>query len=130
MSGASSAARLVPRPSCAIQAASGTPVDMRTISRAMLVVVTLVLLAAPARAAQYPARSDTDWVYASKRACCDGAIALAQQHSAEACQISGGRPSPMRGGVQRRGFCTWQSTQDASGAILFRCQAEATVPCR
>jgi len=103
---------------------------MKALSRAALVIVTVVLLVVPARAAQYPARSDTDWVYASKRACCDGAIALAQQYSAEACQVSGGRPSPMRGGVQRRGFCTWQSTRDANGAILFRCQAEATVPCR
>jgi len=103
---------------------------MHTISRAALTIVTLVFLVAPAGAAQYPARSDTDWVYASKRACCDGAIALAQQYSAEACHTSGGRPSPMRGGVQLRGFCTWQSAQDANGAVLFRCQAEATVPCR
>jgi len=103
---------------------------MNTISRAALVVVTVVLLVVPAGAAQYPARSDTDWVYASKRACCDGAIALAQQYSAEACHVSGGVPSSLRGGVQRLGFCTWQSTRDANGAVLFRCQAEATVPCR
>jgi len=103
---------------------------MRPILRAALVIAATVLFVAPARAGQYPARSDTDWVYASKRECCDGAIAMAQQYSMEACLTSGGRPSPMRGGVQRRGFCTWQSTQDASGAVLFRCQAEASVPCR
>ena len=90
----------------------------------------LLVAAAGARAAQYPGWGDTGWVYASKRECCDGAIALAQQYSADACRVSGGRPSPMRGGVQRRGFCTWQSTRDTNGAVLFRCQAEATVPCR
>jgi len=103
---------------------------MNTIPPSALAIVMVVLLVAPAGAAQYPARSDTDWVYASKRECCDGAIALAQQYSADACRVSGGRPSPMRGGVQRRGFCTWQSTRDTNGAVLFRCQAEATVPCR
>jgi len=103
---------------------------MRTVLRAALVIATTALLVSPAGAAQYPARSDTDWVYASKRDCCDGAIAMAQQYSMDACRTSGGMPSGMRGGVQRRGFCTWQSTQDASGAVLFRCQAEASAPCR
>ena len=39
------------------------------------------------------------------------------------------QPSP-RGGVQRRGFCSWESTYDEQGAIVFRCHAEASVPCR
>jgi hypothetical protein len=103
---------------------------MRTIPRAPLAIVALVLLAAPVSAGQYPARADTGWVYASKRECCNGAIAMAQEYSAAACRNIGGRPSPMHGGVQRRGFCAWESTRDAGGAILFRCQAEASVPCR
>ena len=108
----------------------GFGLRMRTTTRTLLVIAAIVLLASRASAGQYPARGDTDWVYASKRECCDGAIAMAQNYSAAACLNSGGRPSAMRGGVQRRGFCTWESAVDANGATLFRCQAEATIPCR
>jgi hypothetical protein len=69
-------------------------------------------------------------VYASKRDCCNGAIAMAQQESAAICRDVGSMPSAMHGGVQRRGFCSWEAAQDANGDVLFRCQAEATVPCR
>ena len=103
---------------------------MSTIPRAPLVIAVIVLLVSPAWAGQYPARSDTGWVYASKRECCNGAIAMAQEYSAAACYNVGGVPRPMRGGVQQRGFCTWESMRDTSGAVLFRCQAEASVPCR
>jgi len=89
-----------------------------------------VLAAAPAFGGQYPAYSDTDWVYVSKRECCDGAIAMAREYSAQACINVGGQPSPLRGGVQRRGTCSWQSARDANGATAFRCRGEATVPCR
>ena len=103
---------------------------MTTTTRVSFVIASLALVASVASAAQYPARGDTGWVYAGKRDCCNAAIAMAQENSAAACLTVGGRPNPMRGGVQRRGFCSWQSTSDASGATLFRCQAEATVPCR
>ena len=103
---------------------------MERIAGGLIVTIALVLVALPAPAAQYPARSDTGWVYVSKRECCDGAIAMAQEYSAQACLNVGGKPNPLRGGVQRRGFCSWQSARDANGATAFRCQAEATVPCR
>ena len=80
-------------------------------------------------AGQYPGRGDTGWVDAGKRECCDHAIALAQEDSGNACRLAGGAPNPMRGGIQRRGFCQWESAVD-DGVRYFRCYAEATVPCR
>ena len=103
---------------------------MRRIPQSSLVVVALAFLVSPALAGQYPARSDTGWVYASKRECCNGALAMAQETSVAVCRNVGGVPRPMRGGVQRRGFCEWESTRDTSGEVLFRCRAEASVPCR
>ncbi len=67
---------------------------------------------------------------AGKRDCCNEAIALAEEDSAIACRNVGGMPSPMRGGAQRRGFCSWESRRDDDGVLGFRCQAEATVSCR
>ena len=93
-------------------------------------IVAIVALASQAAAREFSAYGDTGWVYASKRDCCNGAIAIAQNNSMVACQESGGVPSPMRGGVQRRGFCQWESAVDANGATAFHCQAQATVPCR
>lgn len=92
--------------------------------------LAFVAFSADASAGQYPAYGDTGWVYAGKRDCCNEAIAIAQEQSALACRGVGGTPSPMRGGVQRRGFCSWESAQDDDGAVAFRCRAEATVPCR
>ena len=103
---------------------------MNIVTRAALAIGTVAVLASPAAARQYPARSDTGWVYVGKRECCNGSIALAQQMSAQACVDAGGSPSTMRGGVQRRGFCQWESGEDDNGAVVFRCQAEASVPCR
>jgi hypothetical protein len=95
-----------------------------------VVTIAVVLTAGTASAAQYPARSDTGWTHANKRDCCNDAIAQAQQNSALVCQNVGGTPSPLRGGVQRRGYCQWESDVDHDGVTVFRCQAEATVPCR
>ena len=107
---------------------------MRPLTRmtvgGLLLLIPFALLAPRAWGGQYPGWGDTGWVYASKRECCDGAIEIAQRYSVAACLNTGGVPSRMRGGVQRRGFCTWESAQDATGATLFHCQAEATVPCR
>jgi len=89
-----------------------------------------VVTAGTASAGQYPGRGDTGWIDAGKRECCNEAIALAQQDSAMVCRNVGGTPTPLRGGVQRRGFCQWESTVDDDGVTLFRCYAEATIPCR
>src|SRR5215510_3537340 len=78
-----------------------------------------------ARAAQYQGWGDTGWVYASKRDCCNGAIALAQQYSMNACVDSGGVPRPTTG--MQRGSCQWDWTQDGSGNMLYRCYGEAAV---
>ena len=93
-------------------------------------VVMLVAASSVASAAEYPARSDTGWVHTGKRECCNDAVAQAQENSAIVCQNLGGRPAPMRGGVQRRGSCAWESDVDADGVTVFRCQSEAVVPCR
>jgi len=94
---------------------------------------TIALLVVPtshAAAAQYPGYGDTRWIHAGKRDCCNEAIALAQNESAAACRNVGGTPSPTRGGVQRRGFCQWESAVDDDGVTLFRCYAEASIWCR
>ena len=82
----------------------------------------------PRLAAQYPAWGDTGWVYASKRDCCDGAVQIAQEYSAQACYDAGGVPRPTTG--TRRGVCQWDTQRDAWGRTLFRCQAEAALWCR
>jgi hypothetical protein len=102
-----------------------------TTKLALIGAMALILgSAANASAGQYPGRGDTGWINAGKRDCCNEALARAQQDSAVACRTVGGTPSPMRGGVQRRGFCQWESDVDDDGVTFFRCYAEATVPCR
>jgi hypothetical protein len=103
---------------------------IRSATIALSVLAIIALVAGDALAGQYPGRGDTGWVYAGKRECCNEAIALAQNDSANACLLVGGTPRQMRGGVQRRGFCNWESARDDAGATLFRCYAEATVGCR
>lgn len=91
----------------------------------------LIVGTAPhACAGQYAARSDTGWTHTGKRECCNDAIARAQDASAASCENAGGAPAPLRGGVQRRGSCAWQSAVDDDGATLYRCEAEASVWCR
>jgi hypothetical protein len=94
----------------------------------MAIVVALLCGAGTASAAQYPAYSDTGWGYASKRDCCNDAIAAANNNSGEACVASGGVPSPFRG--SQRGSCTWDWMQDTDGYMLYRCYGEAAVWCR
>ena len=91
-------------------------------------IVLLLAAAASAGAAQYPAWGDTGWVYASKRDCCNGAIAIAQEYSANACINSGGVPKPTSG-IQR-GSCQWDWQQDSNGGMLYRCYSESSVWCR
>ncbi len=99
------------------------------VKAAMLAAGLLVGSAARAAAEQYPGWGDTGWVYASKRDCCNGAIALAQEYSAAACVTSGGVPRPMSGGAQR-GSCQWSWMQDNDGSMYYRCYAEAAIWCR
>ena len=99
------------------------------ISR-LAVAAAVVLTTGPlAFGAQYPAWGDSGWVYASKRECCDAAIAIAQDYSAIACTNTGGVPRPPMGGGQR-GTCTSEWMQDGSGGILYRCYGEAALWCR
>jgi hypothetical protein len=79
-------------------------------------------------ASAYAGWGDTGWVYASKRDCCNAAIALAQEASMEACFNVGGMPNPMRGA--RRGTCESTWTQGPEGVLLYRCSSEASVWCR
>jgi hypothetical protein len=81
-----------------------------------------------ARAAQYPGWGDTGWVYASKRECCNAAIDIAAQYSAEACVTSGGVPRAFAGSSQR-GTCSAEWMQ-SEGSVLYRCYGEASVWCR
>ena len=102
---------------------------MRSPRPVVAIAVAGALLAASrVFAAQYPAWGDTGWVYASKRDCCDGAVQIAQEYSAQACYDAGGVPRPTTG--TRRGVCQWDSQRDAWGRTVFRCQAEAALWCR
>jgi hypothetical protein len=105
--------------------------DARTRPAVFVLVATalVILGATPARAAQYPGWGDTGWVYASKRDCCNAAIDIAAQYSAEACVTSGGVPRPFAGASQR-GTCSSEWTQQEDGSVLFRCYGEASVWCR
>ena len=97
--------------------------------RVALAVAALLLVGTGARAAQYPGWGDTGWVYASKRDCCNAAIDIAAQYSAQACATVGGVPRPFAGASQR-GTCTADWTQDQQGNLLYRCYGEAAVWCR
>jgi hypothetical protein len=82
-----------------------------------------------AGAAEYPGWGDTGWVYASRRDCCNAAISIACDYSAQACLQTGGVPNPLRGGAQR-GTCQVQWAKDGTGGTLFRCYGEAAIWCR
>jgi hypothetical protein len=103
---------------------------MQTGARAIggAIAMLLVLGATVARAAQYPGWGDTGWVYASKRDCCNAAIEIAAEYSAQACITSGGVPRPFAGSSQR-GTCSSEWMQ-ADGGMLYRCYGEASVWCR
>jgi len=97
---------------------------------ALVAAVGLLLAGAAARAAQYPGWGDTGWVSASKRDCCNAAIDLAAQYSAQACVAAGGVPRPFAGASQR-GTCSAEWMQDqGGGGLLYRCYGEASVWCR
>jgi hypothetical protein len=80
-------------------------------------------------ATEYPGWGDTGWVYASKRDCCNAAISIAWQYSAQACVTSGGNPISFAGGGQR-GSCNAQWMQGDDGALMYRCYGDASVWCR
>jgi hypothetical protein len=95
----------------------------------VLAVVALVLCAAVVEAAQYPGWGDTGWIYASKRECCNEAIDIAADYSANACTTAGGVPRPFSGASQR-GTCSSEWSQDEDGSMMYRCYGEASVWCR
>src|SRR5690242_4658568 len=95
--------------------ARGRFTPMKTSITLTATIALLAACAVEAAAGQYPGRSDTGWVDAGKRECCNEAIALAQRESATLCRNVGGTPSPMRGGVQRRGTCQWESAVHDDG---------------
>src|SRR5262245_4267904 len=111
---------------CAIAARRPRMTRIRMV--AVVAVTTFLLDAGVARAAQYPGWGDTGWVYASKRDCCNAAIDIAAQYSAEACVSAGGVPRPFAGASQR-GTCSSEWMQ-AEGGVLYRCYGEASVWCR
>jgi hypothetical protein len=94
----------------------------------LLALVLLLIAGTSARAAQYAGWGDTGWVYASKRECCNAAIDIAAEYSAQACINVGGVPRPFAGASQR-GTCSSEWMQ-ADGGILYRCYGEAAVWCR
>lgn len=89
----------------------------------------LVGAASAAHATEYPGWGDTGWVYASKRECCNAAISIASQYSAEACVTAGGAPTSFTGGGQR-GSCSSEWMQNDDGSLMYRCYGEASVWCR
>ena len=94
-----------------------------------IILLALLLVSSAARAEQYQGWGDTGWVYASKRDCCNAAINIAAEYSAQACINMGGVPRPFAGASQR-GTCTSEWTQDQQGGLLYRCYGEASVWCR
>ncbi len=94
-----------------------------------LAIVLLLALACHAGATEYPGWGDTGWVYASKRDCCNSAIAIASYWSEQACANSGGVPSPFVGAGAQRGSCSWQWMQDGYGNMMNRCYGQASVWC-
>ena len=98
-------------------------------ARVVLAVTALVLGFAVAEAAQYPGWGDTGWIYASKRECCNEAIDIAADYSADACRTAGGIPRPFAGASQR-GTCGSEWNQGADGSMMYRCYGEASVWCR
>ena len=94
-----------------------------------LAVAAVVLCAAVVEAAQYPGWGDTGWIYASKRECCNEAIDIAAEYSANACVTAGGMPRPFAGASQR-GTCSSEWNQDGDGNMMYRCYGEASVWCR
>jgi hypothetical protein len=105
------------------------PANSRRAILVAFAAAALFVMPLDARAAQYPGWGDTGWVYASKRDCCDAAIAIAQEYSAQACINTGGVPRPLTGGG-RRGSCSSEWIQDSEGGILWRCYGEASIWCR
>ena len=102
---------------------------MRMTTRtAAAAVICLLLGGGAARAAQYPGWGDTGWVYASKRDCCNAAIDIAAQYSAQACISAGGVPRSFAGASQR-GTCSAEWMQ-YEGSLVYRCYGEASVWCR
>ena len=102
---------------------------MRTSARTIAGAIAVLLLGGTAvRAAQYPGWGDTGWVWASKRDCCNAAIDIAAEYSANACMTAGGIPRPFAGSSQR-GTCSSEWMQ-YEGDILYRCYGEAAVWCR
>ncbi len=98
-------------------------------ARVVLAVTALVLGFAVVEAAQYPGWGDTGWIYASKRECCNEAIDIAADYSADACRTAGGIPRPFAGASQR-GTCSAEWSQDEDGSMMYRCSGEASVWCR
>ena len=92
------------------------------------VVLAIVAGAEIAGATSYPGWGDTGWVYASKRDCCDGAIAIARDYSIQACFDTGGTPRTEF--AAQRGTCRSEWMQTGDGTVLYRCYGEASVWCR
>ena len=96
---------------------------------AILAPLLVASFAVTASATSYPGWGDTGWIYASKYQCCNQAIAIASQYSAQACVTAGGNPRSFAGGGQR-GSCTSEWQQDETGAMMYRCYGDASVWCR
>jgi hypothetical protein len=102
--------------------------SVRARPLALAILVHVLLAGTGARAAQYAGWGDTGWVYVSKRECCNAAIEIAAQYSAQACVNAGGVPRPFAGASQR-GTCSAEWMQQ-EGGLLYRCYGEASVWCR
>jgi len=94
-----------------------------------LVFLAAMIVPVVASAERYPGWGDTGWVYASRRDCCNAAIAIANDYSARGCVDAGSVPNPMRGGA-KRGTCNVQRMSDGAGGVLYRCYGEAAIWCR
>jgi hypothetical protein len=90
--------------------------------------VHVLLVPAPARAANYTGYGETDWGYDNKSYCCEDALQAAQDDSARSCEAAGGYPSIRSNSV--RGRCDWEASRGRDGRRIYRCTATASVSCR
>jgi hypothetical protein len=89
--------------------------------------IASAIAASVATAAEYEGASNTGWIWDNQRDCCDEAVALAQQDSAQRCLASGGAPRMPQG--LGRGMCEWNARGDALERV-YLCTATARVPCQ
>jgi hypothetical protein len=96
--------------------------------RVAAVAALTTLGVAGAEAGDFRGSGETGFVHDRKRDCCDDALLLAAEASAESCERAGGFADydPRR----LRGSCDAEYRQDDRGRLWYSCRSTVTVRCR